>query len=54
MLQDAQLLKMRFGRRSKISHTTTKQLCEIADVSHCYSDYKDEEADTELRLRTVD
>ena len=28
-----------------------KRLCEIADVSHCYSDYKDEEADSELRVR---
>ena len=44
LLRDAQLLEMRFGRRSKISHTTTKRLCEIADVSHCYLDYKDKEA----------
>ena len=45
MLRDAQQLEMEFGRRSKVSHTTTKQLCEIADISHCYSNYKDEEVD---------
>ena len=25
----------------KISHTTSKQLCEITDLSHCYRDYKE-------------
>ena len=24
----------------KISHTTTKQLCEITVISHCYIDFK--------------
>ena len=54
MLRDAQQLEMRFSRRLKISHTTTKQLYEIAVISYCYENTKDEEADSELRLRTDD
>ena len=37
-------LEMGFGWRLKVSHTTMKILCEIADISFCYLDYKDEEA----------
>ena len=34
-------LEMGFSQRSKVSHTTRKMSCEIADISLCYSDYKD-------------
>ena len=54
MLRDAQQLEMEFGWRSKFSHTTTKRLCEIVDISLYYSDYKDKRQMSELRLRTDD